>query len=61
MKNISSQFLVVGLLIIVFGAILKIFKMEVYSNIVLITGLTLEVLAGILFFYYWITPKKRKS
>ena len=59
MKNKSSQILVLGLLLVLLGAILKIFKMEIYSNIILITGLVLEILAGVLFFYNRLSPKKR--
>lgn len=59
MKNKPSQLLVIGVLLIVLGAILKILKLELYSNTILITGLVLEIFAGILFFYYRFTPKKR--
>ncbi|MET2985506.1 hypothetical protein [Aureibaculum conchae] len=59
MKNKSSQLLVVGLLLVLLGAVLKIFKMEIYSNTILIVGLVLEILAGVLFFYNRVTPKRR--
>jgi len=59
MKNKSSQFLVIGLLLVVLGAVLKVLKMDIYSNTILIAGLVLEIFAGILFFYYRFTPKNR--
>ena len=59
MSNKPTQFLVIGLLLIVIGAILKIMKMELLSNTTMVVGLFLEIIAGSVYLYYRMTPKRR--
>ena len=58
MKNRSSQFVVVGLFLVMLGAILKVIKLELYATTFLTIGLFLEISAGLIFFYDRVTSKK---